>query len=149
MLSFYIRLRAPKARNLIVLMFIGLAFVVAATNLLALQYCLATTRAIEFIDAIRAADHALGFAWTAFSATVSSVPYASAVIGFCCQQWIAEFVVVVALLAAFGQTDDCFRLTFAFAVSSMAMASISGFLDVKSIDAVAPLATATRNLKRP
>lgn len=140
-LSVYIRLRAPEATNLIVLMFMVFAFFVTATNLLVLQYCLATTHAIEFTDAIRAADHAMGFDWTAFSAKVSSIPYAAAVIGFCYQQWIGEFVVVVALLAVLGKTDDCFRLTFAFAVSGMAMVSISGLLDVKSIDAVAAYAT--------
>jgi membrane-associated phospholipid phosphatase len=140
-LSFYIRLRAPEAGNLIVLLFMVFAFFVTATNLLALQYCLATTRAIEFTDAIRAADHALGFDWMAFSAKVSRIPYAAGVIGFCYQQWIAEFVVVVVLLAALGKTDDCYRLTFAFAVSGMAMVSISGFLDVKSVDAVAAYAT--------
>lgn len=140
-LSLYIRLRAPEAGNLIVLMFVVFAFFVTATNLLVLQYCLATSRAIEFTDAIRAADHALGFDWTAFSAQVSRIPYAAGIIGFCYQQWIAEFVIVVVLLAALGKTEECYRLTFAFAVSGMAMVSISGFLDVKSVDAVAAYAT--------
>jgi membrane-associated phospholipid phosphatase len=140
-LSFYIRLRLPSAEHLIVLMSMAFAFFIAGTTLLMLQYCLATAKAIDFTGAIRAADHALGFDWTDFSAKVSAIPYAADVIGFCYQQWIGEFVAVIVLLSALKRADDVFGLLFAYIVSGVAMVAISGFLDVKSIDAVAAYAT--------
>ena len=140
-LSAYIKLRAPGAEHLVVLLFMAFAFFVTATNLLLLQYCLATTRAIPMTDAIRAADHAMGFDWTDFAAKVSAIPCAADVIGFCYRQWIVEFVIAISLLGALRKIDDIFQLTFAYVAAGAAMVAVSGVVDVKSIDAVAAYAT--------
>lgn len=139
-LSIYIKLRLSDNLHWIVMMTAAFVFLAAGTNLLLLQYCLATTKAVDFTEAIRAADHALGFDWLTFSRIMSSLPYVDEVIGFCYQQWITEFVVVVVLLSAVKQTGEVFRLIFAYIVSGTAMVLVSGVLDVKSVDAVSAYA---------
>jgi hypothetical protein len=101
------------------------------------QYSTATFNAYPINDAIKSADHLIGFDWLQFATIVDRAPHLADVIGWCYINWMWEFVVVFALFSYLGRFEEMYVLTYTYIITGMGTLMVAAFFDSKSFDSVA------------
>ena len=139
-LSAYQRVRMPQNIRIIIFLDMLMIYVGMSVTMMTYQYAMATFKAYPITSLIERFDVLLGFNWLEFSITLHRIPGASEAIGFCYKNWMREFAIVLLMLSFAPRLDRLFEFTTSYILAGMITLTVSGFLDSRSLDAVAAYA---------
>ena len=136
----YQNVRMPQNKRAMMFINMMIIYLVISITMMVYQYCMAKFKAYPITELIELADGCIGFSWLEFVTFVNKVPHLSDIIGLCYKNWMREFMVVFVVLSFFAKFEDLYELTMNYIIAGMCTLTVSGFLDSKSLDAVASYA---------
>jgi hypothetical protein len=140
LINAYQSVRMPENKRVIMFINMMIVYLIMSIVMMSYQYCMATFKAYPITDIIESADRHIGFNWLEFVTFVNNIPYLSDIIGLCYKNWMREFMVVFLVLSFFAKFEDLYELSMNYIIAGMCTLTVSGFLDSKSLDAVASYA---------
>ena len=147
LINVYQYVRMPENKRVIIFINMMIVYLIMSITMMSYQYCMATFKAYPITEVIEITDKYIGFNWLQFVTFVNNIPYLSDIIGTCYKNWMREFIVVFVVLSIYAKFEDLHELTMNYIVAGMCTLTVSGFLDSKSLDAVA--AYAIKGLHHP